>query len=176
MVNGIFDIHSLGFTKQETILLSKMPYNQLRKFERINLITPMKVGGLSKPISVYNFRELLFLNYVQYIRSHDDIYSVFKLWDFIKSDDIKNPNLNLVGFDDFYMWYSNDSNELFDSIYKIFTNQYNSVDVVLIGGCILPTINNLIDKMITRLNDDDGKILTGSTLEKLTSLTQNIWL
>ena len=79
-----------GFTRSETLALTKTTSNRLQYLEMKELVIPQRVGKSRKPTVIYTWEQILEIRAIKHLRQEISLQTVRKIVEF----------LNKSGFDD----------------------------------------------------------------------------
>lgn len=103
-----------GFTRQETLALTKTTSSRLAYLDRTGVIVPEKYGNSKKPTVIYSWEQVLEIRAINDLRQRVSLQMVRKIVRFLDSSgfDISLRDKHLVVVDDEVFWVMHDWSDM----------------------------------------------------------------
>lgn len=103
-----------GFTRQEVIRLTGCNSNRLSYLEKVDLVTPTRIGVGKKPIVLYTWEQLLEIRAIRDLRKEISLQTVRSIVDFLNHSGVDDTlrDKQLVVVEDEVFWVKLDFSDI----------------------------------------------------------------
>ncbi len=103
-----------GFTRQETLALTKTTSNRLSYLDRMGVVVPQKYGNSKKPTVIYTWEQVLEIRAISHLRQKISLQTVRKIIQFLQESGFEDSlrDKHLVVVNDEVYWVMRDWSDM----------------------------------------------------------------
>jgi hypothetical protein len=134
-----------GFTRQETLALTKTTSSRLAYLDRVGMVIPEKYGSNKKPTVIYSWDQVLEVIAISNLRQQVSLQTIRKMLDFFEKEgyELSLRDKHLVAVNDTIYWVNPDWSDMPNHIMQVAAKQNKDLGQLMLIVA-LPTRDYLI--------------------------------
>lgn len=132
-----------GFTRQETIALTKTTSSRLAYLDRVDIVKPEKYGNTKKPTVIYSWAQVLEIRAINNLRENVSLKTIKDMLQYLDKNGFK-PSLRdkrLVAINDEILWLMSDWSDM-PRVMTVASKKNKGLGQFVL--VVLPTIEDII--------------------------------
>ncbi|HEY9737529.1 MAG TPA: MerR family transcriptional regulator [Trichocoleus sp.] len=110
-----------GFTRQETLALTKATPNQLFYLEKAGLVIPTRIGSNKRPTVIFSWEQILEIRTIRELRKETSLQSIRKVVEYLNDNGFTDHlrDKQLIVLDESVFWVTTDWHDLPTNMTKV---------------------------------------------------------
>jgi DNA-binding transcriptional MerR regulator len=139
-----------GFTRRETLDLTKTTSNRLQYLERADLVVPTRIGASQKPTVLYAWEQVLEIRAIKNLRQEVSLQTVRKIIKFLDDRGFDNSlrDKQMIVVDEDVFWVNTDWTDFHTQMPAVLkTVGKNGKDVGQYTLIVIPPLIDIVDEI-----------------------------